>query len=135
MTYIAKHDNRDEFRGFFARKCEKLCKLYSLGQIHNEGDTLHNPIGSVTAEFKWDNPDEPSETHIFEMKENSYCGELCRSEYKCKEKANCTKEECPLLKGSDGNHKMECMDDKVLIKTKCTKKVTLREWLGVKEDK
>ena len=81
MDYIAKHDNRKDFCGFFARKCERLCKLYSLGQIHSEEETLYNPVKSITATFIWDNPNEPdgpSETHTFEMKEKTLFGELCK---------------------------------------------------------
>ncbi len=140
MTYKAKHDKRDDFKKFFARKCEKLCKLYSLGQIHDEGDTLYNPIGGVTAIFEWDDPDEPDNptiTHIFEMKEKTLYGELGETEYKCKkeEKEKCEDEEgCPVLKDSGRKHEMECMDDKIMIKTNCIQEVTLRKWLDVKED-
>ena len=139
MTYIAKHNKSEDFFKFFARKCDKLCKLYSLGQRHGEGDPLYNPIGSITAEFKWDDsevPDERWETLTFEMKEKTLYGELGKSKCECKkeEKEKCNEEGCSMFNKSEGRYKIECMDDKVLIKTKCTKEVTLRDWLGVENE-
>ena len=130
MTYVAKHDDRKDFYRFFARKCEKLCKLYSLGQMHGEGDTLYNPIASVTAAFKW----KRLKIHTFEMKDNSLYGKLCKAEYVCKKERCKFRRGCPVFKGSAVRYEMECMDDKVLIKTKCTEEITLRKWLDVEED-
>jgi hypothetical protein len=137
MEYDAQHDKPKDFYGFFARKCEKLCKLYSLGQSHSEGDTLYNPIASVTAIFKWNDPEKPDDDPkicTFEMKENSLHGTICKPEYKCVKTDKCNIKKCPVLLKSEGRYEMECMDDKVLIKTKCIEDITLRIWLGVEED-
>lgn len=132
MHYDCQHGSEKEFHGFLVRKCERLCRVYSLNQKRNENDVVYNPVRSVTATFKWK---KPLKTHTFEMTENSLYGKLCKTKYVCKEKEQCkVKKGCPVLKKSEGRYEMECMDDKVLIKTKCTEEVTLRDWLGMDED-
>lgn len=132
MHYDCQHGSETEFHGFLVRKCERLCRVYSLNQKRNENDVVYNPVRSVTATFKWK---KPLKIHSFEMTENSLYGKLCKTKYVCKEEEQCkVKKGCPVLEKSEGRYEMECMDDKVLIKTKCTKEVTLRDWLGMDKD-
>jgi len=132
MHYDCQHGSEKEFHGFLVRKCERLCRVYSLNQRRNENDVVYNPVRRVTASFKWK---KPLKIHTFEMTGNSLYGKLCKTKYGCKEKKQCKfKRGCPVNKKSERKYEMECMDDKVLIKTKCTKEVTLRKWLDVEED-
>ncbi len=70
------------------------------------------------------------------MKEKPLYGDLCKSEYKCDKENECEFREgqvCP-HKVAAKRYEMECIDDKILIKTTCTKEITLRQWHGVEED-
>ncbi len=138
MEYVAKHDTRKEFFGFFARKCERLHQLYSLGQKHAEGETLYNPIGRVVATFCWEDPNVPESKLwklAFEMKKDSVYATLYMCGHRCEVKDCQKKKKCPTKKvAPNRKYEMECMDDKVLIKTTCTEAITLRKWLNVPED-
>lgn len=137
ISYEAKHENEKEFLGFFKRKAEKLCKMYSLeSQRRDESDeeeeylsSKYGLIKSIKMTVKWKNPKTKKYKYYnFILSENlvDVKGKIPCFQYKNKPYRART-------------YPLKCCDDKIYVliknsKGRVTKEFSLKEWLGLKEE-
>lgn len=137
MHYKSEHATYDDFQEFFWRKSKRLCTVYSLGQERNENESVYNPIDYITAHFEWQPQTDTEENElVFTMNRDSdHHAKLGKSVLSCDkaEEEYCTS--CPVRCHVAGQEcQVRCVDDEICMATKCSKNVTLREWLGLPTD-
>jgi len=137
ISYEAKHENEKEFLGFFRRKAERLCRMYSLGlpregEIDEDEEYLSEKYGSIDSikmEVEWKDPKTRRYkkcNFILSKNLEQIEGRIPRFQYKNKRYRART-------------YPLKCCDDKIYVliknsKGRITKEFSLKEWLGLKEE-
>jgi hypothetical protein len=137
ILYEAKHEEEDEFLGFFRRKAEQLCRMYSLEPIREEEcdeeeeylSKKYGTIESIKMIVKWKKAGTKKyKTYNFILSGNltEIKGRIPSFKYKNKTYRTTS-------------YPLKCYDDeiRVLIKNKkgrVIREIPLKEWLGLKEE-
>ncbi len=121
---VDRYLNKNDYKRYFVRKAERLCKIYSLGLEHKRDEGKYFRIESIEMTVQSNTYGIPTMVFKLNKAEAENEADLPSTKYKIDKK--------PEIKALKGKYPIFCIDDKIYVKHE-DNQILLSDWLRIED--